>query len=58
MSINSATGQQELTGGDAMPWAIDTLTLGGDIRAKYIRLQDYVRALLGGEPVPTKPVTH
>lgn len=42
----SPTGETGLAGKDALPWALDTLDLGGDIRAKYIRLQDWVRTLL------------
>lgn len=43
----TADGVTALSGRDALPWALDTLDLGGDIRAKFIRLQDWVKILLG-----------
>lgn len=36
-------------GRDLLPWAIDTLEVGGDIRARLIRLQTYVRDVVLGE---------
>jgi hypothetical protein len=30
-----------------LPWASDTLSVGGDIRAKLVRLQAWVKTLLG-----------
>lgn len=39
-------GDTVLKGSGALPWALDTLDLGGDIRAKLIRLQDWVKILL------------
>ncbi len=51
----AADGSTSLTGRDAVPWALDTLDLGGDIRSKFIRLQDWVKTLLGDEPVKPKP---
>lgn len=51
-----ATGQPAMTGADGVPWSIDTLALGGDIRAKYIRLQNWVRGLFGdAAPDSAKP---
>lgn len=47
VSANADTGQPELTGRDSLPWALDTLSVGGDIRAKLVRLQDWVKTLLG-----------
>lgn len=49
----SADGTTSLAGRDALPWALDTLDLGGDIRSKFIRLQDWVKTLLGDEPAET-----
>lgn len=49
VTANPETGEPQITGRDALPWATDTLGLGGDIRAKFIRLQDWVRTLLDGE---------
>ena len=49
-----ADGSTSLAGRDALPWALDTLDLGGDIRSKLIRLQDWVSTLLGDEPVKPK----
>ncbi|HEX7873043.1 MAG TPA: hypothetical protein VF475_09040 [Sphingobium sp.] len=46
MTVNAETGERELVGRDALPWATDTLAIGGDIRAKLIRLQDWVATLL------------
>lgn len=46
----AAEGSTALAGKDALPWALDTLDLGGDIRGKLIRLQDWVKALLGDPP--------
>jgi len=46
----AADGTTALAGRDALPWALDTLDLGGDIRAKFIRLQDWVTGLLGDAP--------
>lgn len=43
-------GEARLAARDNLPWALDTLSLGGDIRAKLIRLQDWVKALLGDTP--------
>ena len=42
----SQNGETGLAGKDALPWALDTLDIGGDIRSKFIRLQDWVRILL------------
>jgi hypothetical protein len=50
VTTDPKTGQQVLTGGDALPWAIDTLSLGGDIRDRLIRLQNWVRTVYIGEP--------
>lgn len=36
-----------MAGEDALPWAIDTLAAGGEIRGNLIRLQDWVKAQLG-----------
>lgn len=46
----AADGSTALAGKDALPWALDTLDLGGDIRGKLIRLQDWVKTLLGDPP--------
>lgn len=46
VTVNAETGERELVGRDALPWATDTLAIGGDIRAKLIRLQDWVATLL------------
>ena len=50
VSVDPATGEAALQGRDALPWALDTLSVGGDIRAKYVRLQDWVKTLLGDKP--------
>jgi hypothetical protein len=42
-----------MAGRDALPWALDTLSVGGEIRAKLIRLQAWALALLG-RPPPAK----
>lgn len=39
------TSNPELTGAEVLPWALDTLSVGGDIRAKFVRLQNWVKAL-------------
>jgi hypothetical protein len=39
-----------LTGGDALTWALETLDTAGDIRARFLRLQDWARALLTPAP--------
>lgn len=49
VSVDPATGKAAMTGGDALPWAIDTLSLAGDIRARLIRLQDWVRTVIEGK---------
>lgn len=50
VTTDPATGKPTMTGANALPWAIDTLALGGDIRAQLIRLQDYVRTIFEGKP--------
>lgn len=50
VTADPATGKPAMTGADALRWAIDTLALGGDIRAKLIRLQDWVRAVIERKP--------
>lgn len=50
VTANPQTGEAELSGRDSLPWALDTLNLGGGIRAKFIRLQDWVKTLLGDTP--------
>lgn len=50
MTLDPATGEPALTGRDALPWALDTLAVGGDIRARLVRLQAWTRALLGDAP--------
>lgn len=52
VTADPATGAATMRGADALPWALDTLDLAGDIRSRLIRLQDYVRTVLGGEPAP------
>jgi len=47
--VNPATGETELTGRDGLPWALDTLATGGEIRAKLVRLQAWARALYGAD---------
>ena len=54
-TLNPTTGELELNGRDALPWAIDTLDLGGEIRDKFIRLQNWVRTVYLGEPVEPEP---
>lgn len=54
VTIDPATGKGELSGRDALPWALDTLRLGGDIRARYIRLQNWVRTVWLAEPARGK----
>lgn len=49
-TVTDAAGKTVMRGSEALPWALDTLDLGGDIRSRFIRLQDYVRTILGGEP--------
>jgi hypothetical protein len=49
VTVNPATGEAELTGRDGLPWALDTLATGGEIRAKLVRLQAWAKALLGPE---------
>lgn len=44
-STDPATGARVLTGAGSLAWSLDTLDLGGDIRGKFIRLQDWVRNL-------------
>jgi hypothetical protein len=44
-----------MTGADALPWAIGTLDVGGDIRGRLVRLQAWVRAMLGEAPAATTP---
>ena len=46
-SIDPDTGQPALTGKDALPWALDTLDVGGAIRGRLVRLQAWVKAMLG-----------
>lgn len=48
--LNQLTGKLEMTGADNQAWSIDTLALGGDIRSKFIRLQDWVLQLLDEKP--------
>lgn len=50
VTVDPATGEAELTGRDSLPWALDTLATGGDIRARLVRLQAWTKALLGIEP--------
>lgn len=44
----NARGEAELSGRDALPWAVETLDVAGEIRSRYVRLQDWVRGLLAG----------
>lgn len=53
MTVN-ADGSTALVGKDALPWALDTLDLGGDIRGKLVRLQDWALTLLGDKEPPKK----
>lgn len=53
VTADPQTGEPTLQGRDALPWALDTLSVGGDIRAKFIRLQAWVKTLLGDAPPPT-----
>lgn len=39
-----------MQGRDALAWAVDTLSVGGDIRSKLIRLQAWIDAL--DKPAP------
>lgn len=48
--VDPATGEATLEGRDALPWALDTLSVGGDIRARYVRLQEWAKTLLGEKP--------
>jgi len=47
---NKDTGKPEMAGAEALPWAIETLDIGGEIRGRYIRLQAWVRKILGERP--------
>lgn len=51
-TATDANGKTVMRGSETLPWALDTLDLGGDIRSRLIRLQDYVRTILGGESAP------
>jgi len=42
----NADGTTTLAGKDVLPWALDTLDLGGDIRSKLLRLQAWVNTTL------------
>jgi hypothetical protein len=54
-TVTDAAGKTVMRGSEALPWTLDTLDLGGDIRSRLIRLQDYVRTILGGDaPKPSK----
>ncbi|TKD50593.1 hypothetical protein [Sphingomonas baiyangensis] len=57
VTTDPATGAAAMSGADALPWAIDTLRLGGDIRARLIRLQDYVRTAVLGETSTPEPLS-
>lgn len=37
-------------GADLLPWSIDTLKVGGDLRSRLIRLQEYVRGIVQPPP--------
>ncbi len=50
VTANPQTGEVELAGRDALPWALDTLSVGGELRSNYVRLQAWVRALLADKP--------
>ena len=52
VQTDPATGERMLDGRAGLPWALDTLETAGDIRAKFIRLQDWVRAMYGMKPLP------
>lgn len=45
----SGDGSAALAGKDALPWALDTLDLGGDIRGKLLRLQAWIATTLDAE---------
>ncbi len=45
VTASPQSGEAELTGRDALPWALDALAIGGDIRARLIRLQQWVAGL-------------
>lgn len=50
VTTNPQTGEAEMQGRDALAWAVDTLSVGGDIRSKLIRLQAWIDAL--DKPAP------
>jgi len=56
VTVNAVTGKTEMTGADALSWALDMLDLGGEIRGRYVRLQEWARALLVENAVPGRPV--
>lgn len=45
ITADPTTGKPTMTGADALPWALDTLDVTREIRAKLIRLQNWVRSL-------------
>lgn len=45
-TTNPQTGELQLSGAAALPWAIDTLAVGGEIRSRLIRLQNWVQTYL------------
>lgn len=48
-TINAETGETEILARDMLPWSLDTLQTGGEIRANYMRLQAWVAALYSGD---------
>ena len=45
VTVDPTTGEPTMTGADALPWAIDTLDMTREIRAKFVRLQNWVKSL-------------
>lgn len=52
MATKGADGAPVASGAAILTAYLDTLNLGGDIRAKLVRLQAWVKTLLGDKPAP------
>ncbi len=50
VATDRTSGLRVLRGADALPWAIDTLAIVGELRSMVERLQTHIRITAGLEP--------
>lgn len=54
VATDPANGRRVLRGADALPWAIDTLGVVGELRSMVERLQAFIRTTTADEPSPCR----